>query len=147
MSRPRWTHDGGVVRSNLHGLETRKNARIWIWTHESLDMNARKSGERTKVWTWTHESLVNARKSGHERTRVWWTHESLDIGTFRLGRSGHTDFPSGTSTWVCWAHGVHKIRGGGHIWKRLFSFSTYPRINILKTYLLKIACWHFCVRC
>ena len=27
MSRPRWTHDGGVVRSILHGLETRKNAR------------------------------------------------------------------------------------------------------------------------
>ena len=24
------------------------------------------------------------------------THESLDIGTFRLGRSGHSHFPSGT---------------------------------------------------
>ena len=54
----RWTHEGGVVRSKLHSLETSKDARKsehertkdW-WTHESLDMNARKSGERTKVWT------------------------------------------------------------------------------------------------
>ena len=49
-------------------------------------MNARKSGhERTKLWL-THESLdMNARKSG-ERTKVWTKARSvwdgLDIGTF-----------------------------------------------------------------
>ena len=36
-----------------------------ICSYESLG-NARKSYDRTKVWTLTHESLnVNARKSGH----------------------------------------------------------------------------------
>ena len=120
-----WTHYN-LVKANKPAGESTK---VWTWTHEvcwtleSLDMNARKSGEHTKsgherseVWTWTHESLVNTRKSGNERTKVWWTHEildmnarksaertkvwtkttsvwdSLDIGTFRLGRSGHTCF-------------------------------------------------------
>ena len=79
----RWTHEGGVVRSKLHSLETSKNAR-------------KSEHERTKVCR-THESLdMNARKSEHERTKVWRTHESLDIGNFRLGRSGHSYFPSGT---------------------------------------------------
>ena len=86
-----WTHE-----SLVNARKSVERTKVWTWTHESLDMNARKSGERTKVWTWTHESLVNARRSGHERTKVWWTHESLDIGTFRLGRSGHRHFPSGT---------------------------------------------------
>ena len=82
----RWTHEGGVVRSKLHSLETSKNARKSEYertkvcrTHESLDMSAQKSeNERTKVW-WTHESLnMNARKSG-ERTKVvslTWTHKN-----------------------------------------------------------------------
>ena len=71
------------------------HTKVCTWTHKNM-VNARKSDERTEVWTWTHESLVNARKSD-ERTKVWtWTHKSLDIGTFRLGRSGHKHFPSGT---------------------------------------------------
>ena len=86
-----WTHE-----SLVNARKSVERTKVWTWTHESLDMNARKSGERTKVWTWTHDSLVNARRSGHERTKVWWTHESLDISTFRLGRSGHRHFPSGT---------------------------------------------------
>ena len=57
MSRPKWTHEGGVVRSKLHGLETRMNAQLALWTHDGL-VNARWSGhERTKVWTWTHEKF------------------------------------------------------------------------------------------
>ena len=48
-----------------------KRTKVWTWTHESLDMNAR------KVW-WTHESLnMNARK-------VWWTHESLDMNARKV---------------------------------------------------------------
>ena len=91
----RWTHEGGVVRSKLHSLETSKNARKSehertkvCRTHESLDMNAKKSeNERTKVWL-THESLdMNARKSEHERTKVWWTHESLDMNARIFVRS------------------------------------------------------------
>ena len=71
--------------------------------HESLNMNARKSGERTKVWTWTHENscvhvqtkkltfyayertLANARKSGHRQL------PSGTVWTYLL--------PSGTSAW------------------------------------------------
>ena len=64
MSRPRWTHHGGVVRSNLHSLETRKNARKTGHERTKSLMNARKSGhERTK-------GLMNALKTG-ERTKVW----------------------------------------------------------------------------
>ena len=55
----------GVVRSNLHSLETRKNARKSGHERTKGLMNARKSGhERTK-------GLINARKSDHERTKVW----------------------------------------------------------------------------
>ena len=71
MSRPKWTHEGGVVRSKLHGLETRMNAR---WSGH----------ERTMVWTWTHDGLVNARCSGHERTKVGtWTHEKFSCVHFQ----------------------------------------------------------------
>ena len=60
-----------VVRSKLHGLETRMNAR---WSGH----------ERTMVWTWTHDGLVNARWSGHERTKVWtWTHEKFSCVHFQ----------------------------------------------------------------
>ena len=61
------------MRSNLHSLETWKNAR--------------KSGHEGT------NSLMNARKSEDERTK------SVII-TFCLGRSGHTDFPSGTLNWA-----------------------------------------------
>ena len=62
-------------------------------THLSLVNAWKPEYERTKAW-WPHESLLNARKS-RERTKVLtWTHKSLDINTFRLKRSGHTD--SGT---------------------------------------------------
>ena len=65
MSRPKWTHEGVVMRSKLHGLETRMNSRLT-------------GHEHTKVWTWTHESLMNARWSGHQRTKVWtWTQENF----------------------------------------------------------------------
>ena len=40
----------------------------------------------------SYESLANARKSADERTNVCLMHESLDTGSFRLGRSGHTVF-------------------------------------------------------
>ena len=71
MSRPKLTHEGGVVRSKLHGLETRMNAR---WSGH----------ERTMVWTWTHDGLVTARWSGHERTKVWtWTHEKFSCVHFQ----------------------------------------------------------------
>ena len=67
------------------------------WTHDGCHVfKISKSGnikKRTKFLEWTPESLkMNARKSGHERTKVWWTKKSLDMGTFRLGRSGHTCF-------------------------------------------------------
>ena len=84
-----WTHDildqtinaggGDVMHSDLHSLETSKNA--WksehertkiCWMNKSLDLYARNCAERTKVWTWTHESL--------------------DMGTFRLTRSRYRLF-------------------------------------------------------
>ena len=126
-----WTHEslnmnaGKLVKRMKVGWTHESldmNARIVWWTHESLDMNARKSGERTKVWTWTHESLVNARKSGHERTKVWRTHESLDIGNFRLGRSGHRYFPSGT------------------VWTYLLPSGTSTWVLVLNCFLLSICC-------
>ena len=62
QTESRYVHDGGVVRSNLHGLETRKNARKSGHERTNSLVNARKSDhERTN-------SLVNARKSDHERT-------------------------------------------------------------------------------
>ena len=75
--RPRRTHDGCVVRSNLHGLKTRKNARKSGHERTKSMMNARKSDhERTKSLANARKSdhertkgLVNARKSGHERTK------------------------------------------------------------------------------
>ena len=76
----RWTHEGGVVRSKLHSLETSKNAQ-------------KSEHERTKVCR-THESLdMNAQKSEHERTKVWWTHESLDMNARIFVRSWSDESP------------------------------------------------------
>ena len=61
-----------------------------IQMNARLDMNARKSGESTKVWALT--------------ISVW---DGLDIDTFRLGRSGHIDSWSGTSTGVFISRGLH----------------------------------------
>ena len=104
ISRPKWTHGGGVVRSKLHGLETRMNARwsghertkFW-WTHESL-VNARWSGHERTKFCWTHKSLVNARWSGHERTKVWTlTHKKFSCvhnQTFVRSCTDHRAFMS-----------------------------------------------------
>ena len=106
MSILKLTHDRGIVCSNLHSLETQKNAFNWGHEHMKGLMNARKSGnERRKVpgkmnaQNSSHEqskslmnaqtstlertkSLINARKSGHERPQVWtWTHEKSGEGT------------------------------------------------------------------
>ena len=116
MSGPKWTHEGGVVRSKLHGMETRMNARwsghertmVWTWTHDGLDMDAQQIlALNARIWSGAHDGLdKNARKSGHIPFRsgmVWtylpsnarrthekfWTQDSLDISTFRLGLSGH----------------------------------------------------------
>ena len=42
------------------------------------------------------ETRLKAQKSGHRRS---WLRESLEIGTFRLGRSGHRHVSSGT-LWI-----------------------------------------------
>ena len=75
-------------------------------THKSLDIC---NFERTKVWTW---GLLNARWT-HEK---FWTHESLDIGTFRLGGSGHRHFPSGT-VWTYRFSVWHLNLGSTDVWK------------------------------
>ena len=81
----RWSAHG---RTKILAL----NARIWFGAHDGLDMNARKYGHilfRSRM-VWTYLSS-NARKT----LEKFWTHDSLDISTFRLGRSGHRPFPSG----------------------------------------------------
>ena len=58
------------VPDGLKYIRKPEHARTKVWrTHKSLNINARKSVERTKVWTWSHE-----------RTKIWWK-------SFRLGRS------------------------------------------------------------
>ena len=86
---PRWSSQTemnsqwGVVRSNLHGPETR----------------------------------LKAQKSWHRR---FWLHESLEIGTFRLGRSGHRHVSSGTF-WIYWLSVWH-LNLGSHQ-RKLFLLS------------------------
>ena len=96
MSRSKRTHEGGVVRSKLHGLETRMNAR---WSGH----------ERTMVWSWTHDGLVTAWWSGHERTKVWtWTHEKFScvhVQTFVRSCPDHRSFMSRPSC----VHQMEKI--------------------------------------
>ena len=71
MSRPKWTHKGVSCVQNYT-----------VWKHDG----------RTKVWSYV---ILIAR-----RTHIYfWTHESLDIGTFRLGWPGHKHLLSGT-VWI-----------------------------------------------
>ena len=69
---------------------------VWTRTHESPDKYAIGLGWSGHIRLRTHEE----RTESFERLIVWtkalsvW--DGLDIDTFRLGRSGHRHFPSGT---------------------------------------------------
>ena len=105
-----WTWNHGILvnawKSDHECWMVLMNAQ-WC-DHERTNslLNAGKSEhELTEVW-WTRGSLVKAGKSDHDRrnslmnawnsdyelTEVWFTHQNLNVGIFRLGRSGHIDF-------------------------------------------------------
>ena len=75
------------LRTKLHKLETRKNAR------RSGHERKKKSDERTKILTQTYERSDEGKKFRTEKFSFW---DALDIAIFRLGRSRHKHLWSAT---------------------------------------------------
>ena len=87
----RWTHkilwtQEILVNAWKFGHEHRENGWMYdsCWTHESLDINAQKSGKRAKVWHKITKACEEL-ESLVERTKVKWTPESMDMNALQSG--------------------------------------------------------------